>query len=143
MGYWIQTKNGNVISTKPGKSNKHKDLYVGTYENALNHFGVDENSIQNYGELINIVIYRQTSEFTIPMLTNELYDLLVDAQSEHKYWAPKDQRHNNAIKTLQEAKSLHLLFDDQIIKTLSKSTKRRSQQRLYFYDKWIELNGEI
>lgn len=143
MGYWIQTKKGNVIQTKPGASNKNTDLFVGSYEDALNHFGIDQNEIKNYGELINIVIYRQTSEFTTPLLSNELYDILISAQSEHKYWAPKEKRHDNAIKTLEEAKRLYLLHDDEIIETLSKSPKFKVKQRIYFYEKWVEINGEI
>lgn len=136
MPKWSLTNKGNVIQCKWNCKANHEH-YIGTYERAVKYFGVDSNEIKSYGKLINLVIYHQTSDRTIRKLSNELYDILISAQSEHKYWAPVEKRCENAIETLDTARKMGLIMDDLLIERFSKSDKNSDKQRLYMFKRWI------
>ena len=118
--------------------------YVGTYERAIQYFGVNEDEIKNYGNLINIIIYQQTSQQTVRKFSNELYDILISAMSEHKYWVPAKDRHKTALETLTLAKKKGYIMDDLIAKTIKSEKYKdnlKQQRRLYMYEKWIDNNS--
>jgi hypothetical protein len=131
---WKLTGNGNVV--RCGKNDTADDIYSGTYELAVKYFGINQDDIKPYGRLINIVIFQQTSGRTVRKLSNELFDILVNAQSEHKWWAPPQQREQRAIDTIDEAQKMGLIFDDQIVHRLEKSDRKNDQNRLYMFHLW-------
>lgn len=144
MPKYSLTKNGNVIQCKWNCNCNHKH-FVGTYENALKFFDVNTEDIQSYGNLINVVIYHQTSQYTIPKLTFELYDILINVMSEHKYWVEPSMRHNEAMETLQKAKKLGIIDDNKIYKSIKNkySNNPKQNKRIYLNNKWLDENGEL
>ena len=144
MPKYSLTKNGNVVQCKWNCHCNHKH-YVGTYENALNFFDVDLKEVHNYGDLINIVIYHQTSQYTIPKLTYELYNILIDSMSEHKYWVEPSMRHDEAIKTLQKANNIGLIEDNKIYNTIKnkESNNPKQNRRIYMNDLWLDKYGPL
>lgn len=140
MPKYSVTNKGNVIQCKWNCQCNHEH-YIGTYENAVKYFGIDTNEIQSYGNLMNIIIYQQTSQFTIPKLSNELYEKLIDAMSEHKYWVPQDQRHNKAMEILNQAEKAGFIKDDIICKTIKEKVNVKSQRRVYLFELWKDQNN--
>lgn len=128
---------GDMVTCKFG-CQKHDFHYSGAYEGALKFYGIDPKEIKPYGELINIVIFHQTSEFTVRKFSSELYNTLVDAQSEHKYFAPVADRHRRAMETLDEAEKTGLLCNEDLLKTLSARETTTNERRLYRYNAWIK-----
>lgn len=141
MPKYSLTNKGNVVQCKWNCKANHEH-YVGSYENAIKYFGIDENEIKSYGKLINIIIYHQTSRQTIPKLSNELYDILINAMSKHKYWVPQEKRHEVAMETLLQAKKAGLIIDDKICKTIEEKAKDNfiAQRRIYLFKLWYEYN---
>lgn len=135
------TNKGNVVQCK-WNCNCNHEHYIGTYENALKYFGVDTNNIKSYGNLKNIIIYHQTSQYTIPKLSNELYDILINAMSEHKYWVEPINRENKAFELLSWANENNYLNDKIIYKTLKNNSESnlKVQKRLYMYELWKDKN---
>lgn len=142
MPKWSLTNKGNVIQCKWDCKANHEH-YVGTYERAVIYFGVEQDEIKSYGNLINIVIYHQTSQHTVPKLSNELYDILINAMCEHKYWTIPKERHKKAMETLKLAKEKGYIMDDLICETIEKKAKDNvnQQRRKYMYELWLEQNG--
>lgn len=140
MPKYSLTNNGNVVQCKWDCKCNHEH-YIGTYERAVKYFGVSQNDIQSYGDIFNIIYYHQTSQFTIPKLSNELYDILIDSMSEHKYWTPENLRHQKAIEALNKAKKAGLIKDIQICKTIKEKGNVKSKQRVYIYNLWCEQIG--
>lgn len=136
MPKYSLTSKGNVIQCRWNCQANHEH-FVGNYEQAIKYFGIEEQNIKSYGELLNIIIYHQTSQYTIPKLSNELYYILIDAMSEHKYWVAKYNRKSKALEILDEAEKKGYIFDQKILETLSRSDKRSSKERIYAYNKWI------
>lgn len=136
MPKYSLTSKGNVIQCRWNCQANHEH-FVGSYEQAVKYFGIEEQNIKSYGELLNIIIYHQTSGLTIPKLSNELYDILINAMGEHKYWVAKYNRKNKALEILDEAEKKGYIFDQKILDTLFKSDKRSSKERIYAYNKWI------
>lgn len=136
MGVWT-IKNGHVTNVKPNDTDA-KEIYTGSYENALKYFGVDGNSLEGYGKLIHLVIYHQTDDRTFKKLSSELFDILIRAQSEMKYWAPPNKRKENALNTLDQAEALGLIFDEDLKSVLRSSDRKASKNRLYMHQKWLE-----
>lgn len=137
MPKWSLTKNGNVVQCKWDCKCNHEH-FIGTYERAVNYFGIDESNIKSYGKLFNIVIYHQDSQFTIPKLSNELFEILMDAMAEHKYWVPKDKREEKAFEILDLAKKSGYIIDDAICKSIDEKAKDnpKQQRRKYMYEIW-------
>lgn len=144
MPKWSLTEKGNVIQCKWNCEKEHEH-YIGTYERAVKYFGIEQEYIKSYGHLMNIIIYHQTSQYTVPKLSNELYDILINAMAEHKYWVPFNQRHEKAIAILKEAKEKGYLIDNLICKTIEKTAadNLNQQRRKYLFEKWTKENGEI
>lgn len=141
-GNWAYNpKKGIVFKCGWGCRKKHEH-YSGDYEKALKYFtgGLESREEERYGDLMNVIIYYQMDEKTITRTSAELYDILLDLSKTKKYWIPPGQRHKEIINILKEADEKHLIFDDEIIKELSKSDLKRSQQRVYKYQKWLENN---
>lgn len=131
------TPNGNVVQCN--YSCTQHEHYIGTYENALVYFGVEKEGVKAYGNLMNIMIYHQLSGYTVPKLSNELYDILMSAMAEHKYWVPLDQRKEKALEMLDLAEEKELLRDDLIIASLQKRGKRNDLSRIHAYEHWKKL----
>lgn len=147
MPTYVLTEKGNVIELTNKNYFFHTDSekYQGTYENALKYFGVDKSEVKSYGKLINIIIYHQTNIHTTQKLSNELYDILYRAQSEHKYWAEEKHRHENCIYALEQAKGMNIIYDDVILDKLrlkandeNLSYRKRALylSRISAYEKW-------
>lgn len=132
---WHMTIKGNVVKCK-NPSKCRLEHYQGTYERAIKFFGAEDPV--SWGKLINIIVYHQTSQMCVPKLSNELFDILVDAQSEHKYWAPVKEREKRALKTIEQAKQAGFIIDDLILNTLRKSEKMSSKSRIWTYEKWMK-----
>lgn len=139
MPKWSLTNKGNVIQCKWNCKANHEH-YIGTYERAVKYFGVLQNEIKSYGNLLNIIIYHQTSQYTVPKLSNELYDILINAMSEHKYWIEPNARHAEAIKTLDLANSKGYIFDALICKTIDERGNDNAKKRKYMYELWLKQN---
>lgn len=140
MPKYSLTNKGNVVQCKWNCKGNHEH-YIGSYEMAIKYFGIEENNIKSYGNLINVVIYQQTSQFTIPMFTNELYDKLINCMSEHKYWVPEKERDKKAKEILKEANKIGLIKDKSIYNTIKqKPDNLKAQKRLYFFKLWCEQN---
>ena len=137
MPKWSLTKNGNVVQCKWDCKANHEH-YIGTYEHAVKYFGIDQNEINSYGNLFNIIIYHQTSQYTVPKLSNELYDILINAMSEHKYWTPTEKREEKAFETLDLAKKSGYIIDDKICKSIDEKAKdnHKQQRRKYMFEIW-------
>lgn len=135
MPLWSMTERGNVVRCRSNCERDHEH-YLGTYEQALHWFGVEETE-DGPGKLINIVMYHQWGQRTVPKLSNELYDILMRAQSQRKWWAPKAMRHENAMRTLDEAERVGMLMDDKIIQALQKGGKPVHQGRIWAHEKWV------
>ena len=149
MALYTITNKGNIIKCKWNCELNHEH-YNGTYENALKYFCVseeDKDNIKSYGNLMYVILYHQTSDKTIPKLSNELFDILIRLQKEHKYWALEKDREKNAYELLDKAKEKGLLFDDKIIESLKSvaenedlqiSRRNKAKSRIYYYEKWLE-----
>lgn len=139
MPKYSLTNKGNIVQCKWNCQARHEH-YVGTYEQAVKYFGIDENEIQSYGNLENIVIYHQTSPNAVRKLSNELYDILISAMSQHKYWVPENKRHETAINILKKFKKSGFIMDEAIIKTIKIKYKDNINQnrRVYMYERWLE-----
>lgn len=135
MPLYTITNKENVIECKWNCEKKHEH-FLGSYESALKYFGVDNSSVKNYGRLINIVIYHQTNERTARKFSNELFDILVRAQSEHKYYSKPEDREENAFKTLEIAEDMNLIMDDQLLSKLENSERDQSRYRCYRFKEW-------
>lgn len=142
MPKWSLTNKGNVIQCKWDCKANHEH-FVGSYERAVKYFGVEQNEIKSYGNLMNIIIYQQTSQHTVPKLSNELYDILINAMSEHKYWVSANERHSKAIEILKEAREKGYIMDELICKTIDKKAKDNvnQQRRKYMFEIWIDQNA--
>lgn len=143
MPKYSLTEKGNVVQCKWNCQCNHEH-YVGTYERAVKYFGIEQNEIQSWGNLANIIIYHQTSQHTVPKLSNELYDILMSAMSEHKYWVEPNLRHDKAMEMLAYAKQKGYIMDDLICKTIETKAKDNvnQQRRKYMFEKWCDQNGE-
>ena len=141
MAKYSLTSKGNVVQCKWNCKENHEH-FVGTYERAVKYFGVEQEDIQSYGNLMNIIIYQQTSQYTVPKLSNELYDILMNAMSEHKYWVVPSKRHSEALRILSLANKKGYIMDELICKTIeTKAADNKNQQsRKYMYEKWIKEN---
>lgn len=141
MPIYSLTNKGNVVKCKANCQCNHEH-YIGTYERAVKYFGIKEDEIQSWGNLINIVVYHQTSQYTIPKLSNELYDILIDAMSEHKYWVEADRRHEKAMEILKLANQKGYIIDDRICKTISEKAQDnfKQQRRKYMFELWCKQN---
>ena len=137
MPFYHLTTKGNVVKCKSPCTLKHEH-YLGSYEAAIKYFGVDEEEPQGWGKLENIVLYHQTSGFTVPKLTNELFDILVQAQSEHKYWAAPNKREERAMEVIEKSRKAGFIMDELILKTLRNSDRKASKDRIYAYEKWMK-----
>lgn len=137
MPKWSLTNKGNVIQCKWNCKANHEH-YIGTYERAVKYFGIDQNEINSYGNLFNIVMYHQTSQYTVPKLSNELYDILINAMSEHKYWIPIEKREEKAFEILDLAKKSGYIIDDRICKSIDEKAKDnpKQQRRKYMFEIW-------
>lgn len=141
MPKWSLTNKGNVVQCKWNCESNHEH-YIGTYERATKYFGVEQSDIKSYGNLFNIVVYHQTSQFTIPKLSNELYDILISAMAEHKYWVIPKDRHNKAMEILDIANKKGFIIDEAICKTINIKAQDnvKAQRRQYLYKLWLEQN---
>lgn len=135
MPIYSLTNKGNVVQCKWNCQSNHEH-YQGTFEGALKYFGIYD--VKSWGNLINIVVYHQTSDKTVPKLSNELFDILVRAQSNHKYWAVPLERESNALKIIEEAEKAGLIYDENLIKILESSDRKASQSRVWAYRKWMK-----
>ena len=135
MALYSLTKNGNVIKC-PYNCTKNHEHYQGTFDGALEFFGVKE--VKNYGRLIDIIMYHQTSNRTAPKLSNELFYILVRAQGEHKYWAPKHEREKNAFEALELAERAGFIYDDKLVPILKESKRKAANDRVWAWEKWLE-----
>ena len=135
MPLYTLTDKGNVIECKWNCSRKHEH-YLGKYEDALKYFGMNPNEVKSYGKLINIIIYHQTNERTARKFSNELFDIMVKAQSEHKYFAPSSLREENALEALDQANEMGLIYDEILLEKLEKSDRRQSRYRCYLFKEW-------
>ncbi len=133
MPIFSLTSKGNVVQCGSNCQCKHEH-FVGSYEGALKYFGVSDP--QSWGKLMNVILYHQTSDRTFPKLSNELYDILVKAQAEHKYYAPQEQRSQNALDTIEEAEKHGLIYDERLLKILERSDRQASRDRVYWFKKW-------
>ena len=141
MPKWSITNKGNIVQCKSDCKLNHEH-YIGTYEMAVKYFGIDQSKINNYGKLINIIFYHQTSQYTVRKFSNELYDLLIKSMSEHKYWIEPKYREKKAFETLNEANKIGLIMDKTIEKSITDkySENYNQQRRLYLYKIWYEQN---
>lgn len=141
MPKYSLTNKGNVVQCKWNCECNHEH-YVGSYERAVKYFGVETKEIKSYGNLLNIVIYHQTSQFTVPKLSNELYDILINAMAEHKYWEPVADRHDRALEVLDLAKRKGYITDELICKTITEkaSDNIKAQKRKYMFELWCKQN---
>lgn len=137
MALYHLTNKGNVVQCKIGCDLKHEH-YLGTYSLALKYFGIEDNGVKSYGKLINVIFYHQTDNRTFPKLSNELFDILIKAQSEHKYWSPEKDRQKNAFDALKQAEKEGLLYDEKLLKVLKSSDRKASQDRVWAYEKWMK-----
>lgn len=135
MPMFSLTKKGNVVQCKSNCKVSHKH-FVGKYEDAIKYFGIDESEIRPYGDLINVIAYKQTNGRFPPKLSNELYDICVNLMSEHKYYVQPKYRKDKAFELLGNAQSLGLIFDDLIIKSLKARGRKNDLSRIYMYEKW-------
>ena len=139
MPKYSLTRKGNVVQCKWNCTANHEH-FVGSYERAIKYFGIEENEIKSYGNLMNIIIYHQTSQQTIPKLSNELFDILINSMSEHKYFVQNSKRENEALKLLNEAKKLGYIFDEKIVQSIKKANEIeynvKREKRLYMYNLW-------
>lgn len=135
MPLYTITNKENVIECKWNCEKKHEH-FLGSYESALKYFGVDSSTVKNYGKLINIVIYHQTNDRTARKFSNELFDILVRAQSEHKYYSPVKQREENAYKTLEIAKEMNLILDEELLEKFKDSERQQTRYRCYKFNEW-------
>ena len=136
MSLYGVTEKGNVVQC-PYNCNKRHQHYQGTYERALKFFGLSEEEPQPWGKLINVIMYHQTSDRTFPKLSNELFDILMLAQAEHKYWAPEAKREALAMEAIEEARRAGWIFDEELLERLKKSDRKASQDRVYEYERWM------
>lgn len=139
MAIYSLTEKGNVIKCKWDCKSNHEH-YLGTYEQAVRYFGVEQSEIKSWGNLLNIVVYHQTSQWTVPKLSNELYDILMSAMCEHKYWTPPNERHGKAMKTLDKAAAKGFIMDEKICRTIDKSDNLKAKSRKYMYEVWCNQN---
>lgn len=145
MPKWSLTNKGNVIQCKWNCKLYHEH-FVGCYERAVKYFGIEQNEINSYGNLFNIVIYHQTNSNTIRKLSNELYDILISAMAEHKYWVAVEKRHEKALEILNIAKKKGYIIDELICKTINKNFKKGQKinlnlkNRIYNYKLWCKQN---
>lgn len=139
MALYSLTKNGNVVQCKWNCKCQHEH-YNGSYEQAIKYFGIDQKEIQSWGNLKNIIIYHQTSQYTVPKLSNELYDILISAMAQHKYFVPLDKRKETAMQILDWAKCNNYIKDELICKTINKKAKNniKQQRRVYMYELWCK-----
>lgn len=135
MPLYSLTKKENVVECKWNCKIKHEH-YLGSYENALKYFGVDSKEVKSYGKLINIIIFHQTNERTARKFSNELFDIMVRAQSEHKYFAVPEEREENAFQALEIADKMGLIMDDLLLEKLENSEKDQSRYRCYKFKEW-------
>ena len=135
MAVYSLTNKGNVVKCKWNCSANHEH-YQGTFDGALKYFGVSE--VKSWGNLMNIVIYHQTSDRTFPKLSNELFDILVHAQSDHKYWAAALEREENALKVLDEAEKAGLIYDSKLLPMLESSERKASRDRAWACRRWMK-----
>lgn len=108
----------------------------GSFETALKYFMVNPNEIKSSGDVWNILYYYQTDMNTTRRLSNELFDLMVQAQSKEKYFAPVMMREEIAIAALNKGYDFNLIMDEPIIERLKKSERRNDQSRVYMYEQW-------
>ena len=140
MPKYSLTDNGNVIQCK-WNCNLNHEHFIGSYELAVKYFGIDENQIKSYGNLMNIIIYHQSGLYTYPKLSNELFNILINAMSEHKYWIEPKYRNEKALEILSQAKKCNYIMDEKICKTIKQNKDNlKAQKRLFFYKKWIKEN---
>ena len=139
MPKYSLTKNNNVIECKWNCNINHKH-FVGTYENAIKYFDIDQSEIKSYGDLMNIIIYHQTSQYTTPKLSNELYDILIRSMAEHKYWVEPKLRHEKALELLEKSNKINLIIDKKICKRLEDIGTFKTKNRLYAYNLWCKQN---
>ena len=134
MAVWGCTKRGDVIKVPPSYKG---ETYVGTYEQALKWFGVTAG--KSWGDLMNVVVYHQTDPRTFPKLSSELFDILVRAQSEHKYWTEPSMRESVAIATIEKAEKVGLVQDERLLEVLKKSDRKASVDRVRAHEHWLKL----
>lgn len=139
MSKYSLTNKGNVIQCKWNCESKH-DHYFGNYEGAIKYFGLDTSEIKTYGKLINIIIFHQTSDCTVRKFSNELYDILMHAMSQHKYFIEQANRHDEAMEILDQAKKMNLILDDELSQKINDNSKYNSQRRKYIFQEWCKRN---
>lgn len=139
MAKYSLTNKGNVVQCKWNCACNHEH-YIGTYERAVKYFGIEQDEIKSYGNLLNIIIYHQTSQYTVPKLSNELYDIMISAMSEHKYWTKPSERHKRAMETLKIANKKNYIMDKIICKTIEEKGNINAKKRKYMYEVWCKQN---
>lgn len=140
MGLYSLTSKEKVIQCKWDCKINHEH-YQGSFENAVKYFGVEPSTVKSGGRLLNIVIYHQTDARTTKKLSNELFDILMVAQSNKKYFEDPKNREEKALEALDQAKSLNIIYDDEIVAKLSKSDRSQSHFRIKLYKSWLKKYG--
>lgn len=135
MSRWSVNSAGKVVQCGLDCKCEHEH-YVGSYEMAVKYFCVDEDEIKSYGNLLHIVVAHQTMPQFAPKLSNELYEILIQAQAEKKYWSPVEQRHERALKAIEDGEKLGVVNDSKLLEKLEKSERMQSQKRVYMYRRW-------
>ena len=142
MSAWWLDPNGNV--RKVGQNAHADDVYVGRYDQALKYFGVQpDDERRGWGDLKMVIMYHQTSQRAAPKLSSELVDMLVHLQSEKKYLAPEGERMKLALQAVKWACKAGLVNDESLIKSLQKSERKVSHDRIWAHERWVQQNGDV
>lgn len=117
--------------------NRSHEHFSGTYQAALNYFGVDQRDVSGYKKLKDIVVFHQLSDRTLTKTSSELYEILIEACSKPQYWVPEEDRHRVVMEVLESCKDSYLIKDDEILEKARRGeSNRRGMQRLYRQEKW-------
>lgn len=146
MPKWTITSNDNVTQCPWNCKDPRHEHYVGSYEMAVRYFGVDQGEISSWGDLFNVIWWHQTSGVTAPKLSNELFDILMSKQAEHKHWAPPSEREKRALDAIEEARKADIIRDEQLCANLQKladSGNASASRRIYMFHKWKEWRESL
>lgn len=136
---WSNIPGRGVVRCGRG-CNKPHEHFVGTYEKALQYFGVDPTEVSGHKQLIDIVIFHQLSDRTVTKTSSELYYILMRACSEPQYWVPPQDRHHVVMDVLRSCRDKYLIKDDEILRSAREGrSNRRGLRRLHHQEKWEEM----
>lgn len=138
-GNWAYNAKAKVLFKCKYDCEKKHDHFVGKYEDAIKYFtGGQIEMEKGYGDLIDIVIFYQLNDDVITRTSAELYYQMMDAAATKKYWIPAEHRQKYVMEKLKQAEKLDLIKDEEILRDLRKSGKKRSERRIYRQEKWVE-----